>query len=99
MPDGEKILADELRKRGFDPKEYMDKKKLENVYKEFRVFNYTDLMYGIAVKSINPTSVCEKLTNQNAPSSRRRGTVQLNFAKSTSKRISRPVWSSRASNR
>ncbi len=62
--DGEKILADELRKRGFDAKEYMEKKKLENIYKEFRVSNYIDFMYGIAVKSINPTIVCEKLTNQ-----------------------------------
>jgi len=66
VDEGEKILADELRKRGFNPKEYMERKKLENIYKDFRVSNHTDLMYGIAVKSINPTSVCEKLTNQKA---------------------------------
>lgn len=64
VKDGERILHDELKKRGFDPKEYMEKKKLENVYKEVRVSNYIDFMYGIAVKSINPTIVCEKLTNQ-----------------------------------
>ena len=62
--EGEKILSEELRKRGFDPKEYMEKKRLETVYKEFRVSNYVDLMYGIAVRSIHPTQVCEKLTNQ-----------------------------------
>ncbi len=63
IEEGEKILSDELRRRGFDPKEYMEKKKLENIYREFRVSNYTDLMYGIAVRSIHPTAVCEKLTN------------------------------------
>ncbi len=66
VPEGEKMLADELKKRGFNPKEYMERKKLENIYREFRVSNHTDLMYGIAVKSINVTSVCEKLTNQKA---------------------------------
>ena len=65
--EGEKALRDELTKRGFDAKEYMDKKKLENVYGEFHVSNYTDFMYGIAVKSINVTHVCEKLTNQKRP--------------------------------
>jgi guanosine-3',5'-bis(diphosphate) 3'-pyrophosphohydrolase len=64
IPEGEKLLEDELKKRGFDAKEYMEKKRLEAVYHEFRVNNYTDFMYGIAVKSINPTNVCEKLTNQ-----------------------------------
>jgi guanosine-3',5'-bis(diphosphate) 3'-pyrophosphohydrolase len=61
---GEKMLADELRKRGFEPEEWLEKKKLENVYSVFQVSNYIDFMYGIAVKSINPTMVCEKLTNQ-----------------------------------
>ncbi len=60
---GEKILGDELKKRGFDLS-YMEKKKLENIYSLFQVSNYIDFMYGIAVKSINPTSVVEKLTNQ-----------------------------------
>ncbi|MBQ3461404.1 MAG: bifunctional (p)ppGpp synthetase/guanosine-3',5'-bis(diphosphate) 3'-pyrophosphohydrolase [Solobacterium sp.] len=64
VPDGERMLTDELRRRGFDPKDYMDKKKLEHVFKEFRVSNYTDLMYGIAVKSISTTKVIERLTNQ-----------------------------------
>jgi len=64
VEEGEKILKEELIRRGFDAKEYMEKKKLENVYNEFRVSNYTDFMYGIAVKSINPVNVCEKLTNQ-----------------------------------
>ncbi len=67
VPDGEKILSDELRKRGFDVDEYMDKKKIENLYSQFNVNNYTDFMYNLAVKIINPTTVCEKLTNQKRP--------------------------------
>ncbi|MCF0109386.1 MAG: bifunctional (p)ppGpp synthetase/guanosine-3',5'-bis(diphosphate) 3'-pyrophosphohydrolase [Erysipelotrichaceae bacterium] len=61
---GEKILRDELTKRGFDAKEYMDKSKIENIFSSFQVSTYIDLMYGLAVKSINPTIVVEKLTNQ-----------------------------------
>ncbi len=64
VPVGEKVLSDELRKRGFNPDEYMDKKKLESIFSQFSVNNYTDLMYGLASKIINPVSVCEKLTNQ-----------------------------------
>lgn len=66
IDQGEKLLREELSKRGFEPKEYMDKKKLENIYHDFQVGNYIDFMYGIAVKSINPTVVCEKLTRQKA---------------------------------
>lgn len=62
--DGEKIMYDELRKRGFDVKEYSDRKKYEAIMKNFNVNSYVDLMYGIAVHSINPTDVCQKLTNQ-----------------------------------
>ena len=67
IPVGEKILSDELRKRGFEPDEYMEKKKLESVFNQFSVNNYTDFMYGIASKIINPVSVCEKITNQKRP--------------------------------
>lgn len=67
VEDGEKILAEELRKRGFDVKEYMDRKKLESIMKSFNTSNYVDLMYGLAVKSINATDVCQKLTNQKRP--------------------------------
>ena len=64
VPEGERALHEELKKRGFDPKEYMTKQKLEGIFKEFRVTNHNDLMYGIAVKSINVVNVVEKLTNQ-----------------------------------
>lgn len=64
---GEKIISDELKKRGFDLKEFMDKKKIENISGFFQVDNYVDLMYGVSQKSINPISVVEKLTNQKKP--------------------------------
>lgn len=64
VPEGERMLAEELRRRGFDAKEYMEKKKLEHIYRDFRVSNYNELMYGIAVKSINTVNVVERLTNQ-----------------------------------
>ncbi len=67
VPDGEKVMADELRKRGFDVKEYMDRKKFEAIMKGFNVSSYVDFMYGISVKSINVTDVCQKLTNQKRP--------------------------------
>ncbi len=67
VADGEKIMSDELRKRGFDTKEYMDRKKFEAIMKGFNVNNYVDFMYGISVKSINATDVCQKLTNQKRP--------------------------------
>ena len=61
---GEKMLSDELKKRGFDLKEYFDKKKIESIANQFQVSTYQEIMYGIAVKSINLINVIEKLTNQ-----------------------------------
>lgn len=61
---GEQILRDELKKRGFDDKEYMDKKKLENIYPQFQANNHTDFMYALAVRSLSAQAIVEKLTNQ-----------------------------------
>lgn len=66
IEQGEKLLREELNRRGFDAKEYMDKKRLETIYHDFQVGTYIDFMYGIAVKSISPTVVTEKLTRQKA---------------------------------
>ena len=88
VPDGERMLSDELRRRGFDPKDYMDKKKLEHVFKEFRVSNYTDLMYGIAVKSISTTKVIERLTNQKSRISEDEALSHI-FAREAPKRTSK----------
>lgn len=58
---GEEMLANELRKRGYDEKEFMDPKKLETIYGQVAVNNYVDLMYAIAVKSLSAQAVIEKL--------------------------------------
>lgn len=63
LEEGEKILSDELRKRGFDPKEYMDKKKIEGILSQFQANTYVDLIYSLAVKSNSPQNVVDKLTN------------------------------------
>lgn len=61
---GESILKEELKKRGFDDKEFMERKKLEALYSQFSVSNFDDFMYAIAVKSISVVPVIERLTNQ-----------------------------------
>ena len=64
IPVGEKILIDEMKKRGFDPDEYIEKRRLEAALPEFKAKDINDLFYGIAVKSISPVKVIEKLTNE-----------------------------------
>ncbi|MBE6122788.1 MAG: bifunctional (p)ppGpp synthetase/guanosine-3',5'-bis(diphosphate) 3'-pyrophosphohydrolase [Erysipelotrichaceae bacterium] len=64
IPAGEKILIDELKRRGFDPDEYVEKRRLEAALPEFKMKDINDLFYAIAVKSINPVKVVEKLTNE-----------------------------------
>ena len=66
IEEGEKNLRDEFTKRGFNARELMEKSRLENIYRDFQVGNYIDFMYGIAVRSINPTIVCEKMTRAKA---------------------------------
>lgn len=60
---GQEMLAAELRKRGYDEKEYMDPKKLETIYGQVAVGNYMDFMYAIAVKSLSTQAVIEKLVS------------------------------------
>ncbi len=67
VSDGEKILAEDLKKRGFDPRECMQKKKLEELVSQFNVKNYAEMMYNIATKIIPPVNIVEKLTNQKRP--------------------------------
>ena len=60
---GENMLKEELRKRGFEPSEYMDQKKLEHLASSIQLNSYIDLMYAIAVKSLSLQSVITKITN------------------------------------
>lgn len=61
---GESMLKEELKKRGFDEKEYYDRKKLDSISHSFQVSSHNDLLYALAVKSVSLIDVIEKLTNQ-----------------------------------
>lgn len=61
---GEQLLKEELRKRQLEIDDYMDPKKLETIFGQCSVSNYTDFMYAIAIKSLSTQSVVEKLVNQ-----------------------------------
>ena len=61
---GEKILADELKKRSLEEKSYMDRATLEKVAGQFNFKDYQDLMYAIGMKSVSMVQIMEKLTNQ-----------------------------------
>ncbi|WP_270191451.1 RelA/SpoT family protein [Holdemania filiformis] len=77
---GEQIIRDELKKRGYPEKDYFERKKIESILTMFQVGSYTDLMYGIAVKSISVISVIEKLTNQKKPIILDNETVSRSFS-------------------
>ncbi|MFI3283785.1 MAG: TGS domain-containing protein, partial [Erysipelotrichaceae bacterium] len=81
IKQGEIMLREEIKKRGFDVAIYMDVKKIEAIFSQFQVTNYTDLMYGIAVKSISLQLVSEKLTN-----AKKQGLDLETFSKMVSKR-------------
>lgn len=66
---GKEMLETELRRRGFDSKDYMDHKKLENLAGQVSMHTLTDLLYAIYCKSVTLQSVCEKLTHQKLGSS------------------------------
>ena len=61
---GEKILADELKKRSLEEKANTNKASLEQVAGQFNLSSYNDLMYAIGMKSVSLAQVMEKLTNQ-----------------------------------
>lgn len=61
---GKEMLEAELKKRGFDPKEYLDHKKLENLANQINMHTIIDLLFAIHCKAVTLSSVCEKLTHQ-----------------------------------
>ncbi len=62
VKQGEDMLKAEMVKRGVDVAEYFDKDKLEKLYAYYRAPSYNDFMYLIAIKSVTPSSIIEKLT-------------------------------------
>ena len=64
---GEKLLTEEIRKRGLDEKEYLDKGRLETIYSQVGVNNYNELMYALGIKSANPVQVIDKISRTRRP--------------------------------
>lgn len=62
VKSGEDLLKNEMIKRNVDVNEFFDKDKFEKLYSYYRVQTYNDFMYLIAIKSVSPSSVIEKLT-------------------------------------
>ena len=75
---GADMLRDELKRRGYDDKELMDPKKLEQIYGQCAVNNYLDLMYAISIKSISTQAVIERLTASIAKKPALMDTASLN---------------------
>lgn len=61
---GKQLLEDELIKRGFDPKEYMNKKHVESICGNFNLHSEQDFYYAIYCKSVTLVQAVEKLTHQ-----------------------------------
>ena len=60
---GYKMLCEELKKRGFDESQYIEKAKLSQTCSAFNLNNENELYYAIANKAVNMVQVIEKLTN------------------------------------
>lgn len=65
---GEEILSEELRKRGFNPEEYLDTKKLDNIASALKLPSGSDLLYAISIKATNVIAVIERLTKHKVTS-------------------------------
>lgn len=61
---GKDILEDELKKRGFEAKDFMDHKRLDSCAGNFNLHSESDLFYAIYCKAVTLQHVIEKLTHQ-----------------------------------
>jgi GTP pyrophosphokinase len=61
---GQKMLADELKKRGFDDPALLEKSHITNeILSQLGVSSYDELMYAVAMKSVSMQQVVERITN------------------------------------
>lgn len=63
---GKDFLIDELKKRGLDAQDYMEKKKLDNVVSVLTYPSLNDLYYAIGTKSIPVVTVVDRMVNHAA---------------------------------
>ena len=64
IEQGENMFKEDLKRRGLNPNDYQDHKKLEDVYKSFQLSSYNEMMYAIACKSLSLAAVAERLSKQ-----------------------------------
>lgn len=84
---GEEMLADELKRRGYNVEEYMDQKKLESLLTHFSYTNYVDMMYAVSIKALPLVTLIEKLTKHKSNIFHDNEIVSRIFNKSASKKI------------
>ncbi|MEG0823063.1 MAG: bifunctional (p)ppGpp synthetase/guanosine-3',5'-bis(diphosphate) 3'-pyrophosphohydrolase [Erysipelotrichaceae bacterium] len=58
----EEMLADDLRRRNYEPSDYLDIKKIEAIMGAFTYNSYQDLMYAVSVKALPTLALIERLT-------------------------------------
>lgn len=63
---GKEYLIDEIKKRGLNSDDYLEKKKLENVVGALTYPSLNDLYYAIGTKSIPVTTVVDRMVNHSA---------------------------------
>ena len=60
---GEQMLKDELEKREMDL-EWMQQKKLQEIYSQYNLKDYNDFMYAVGNKAISVTNVMDKINKR-----------------------------------
>ncbi len=80
---GERLFVEELKKRNLDEKVYLDRNKLDSIYKEFSSNNYSEFMYAIGNKSISLQQVVDKISNTKGQSLDNEALTKLFQQKST----------------
>mgnify|MGYP003311898298 FL=1 len=83
---GKDYLSDEFKRRGLNPDDYLEKKKLDAVVGILTYPSLNDLYYAIGTKSITVTTVADKMVNHSASKSLGNEELMKIFAKSEIKR-------------
>jgi len=61
---GKALLEAELKRRGFEAKDYMNNKHMDILAGQFKMNTIIDLYYAIYCKAVSMPTIIEKLTNQ-----------------------------------
>ena len=83
---GKDYLTDELKRRGLNPEDYLERKKLDAVVGQLTYPSLNDLYYAIGTKAITVTTVADKMVNHSASKSLGNEELMKLFAKSEIKR-------------